>query len=496
MLQVLGKVLNSLKSKHDDDLTDRANYVYTSLMFGFFALTIAAKQYVGEPLQCWIPPEFKGNWEKYSENYCFVENTYYLDIHADFPSQEDRKKNELHYYQWVSFMMVAQLFLFLLPKTVCGSVNFPTGLSVESMVTGSAIYKKENKKHVFNTHRNIDRVVDHFDRTLTHNKKKIQKVESKGNLRADRRMDESQSSRKKRTKFELKSFDAVYRYVVHRSSIANKYLFYKLWNLVNSVGQLYLINEFLGTEYRFWGWDLLVDLYNGRQWKQSGRFPRVTFCDIQVRDLADTVPQYTIQCVLMINMFNEKIYLFIWFWLCGLSLLNFVNLVWWIYDTHCEASLVRYVRTRLRYEGLEVSAENARNFIRNVLFIDGVTALRLIEINSGEVNASELLHKLWIRADQLLHSENSSAQSVPYGDSSAPLSPTSLDSNMPGQKHANMMAAAGVHFLGPNGLPNRIPPSYVNNDAPEEEADEYVTHESLQHPYGNPSLMVVKDSLV
>ncbi|KAI6206374.1 hypothetical protein M3Y94_00902900 [Aphelenchoides besseyi] len=459
MLQVLGKVLNSLKSKQDDDLTDRANYVYTSLMFGFFALTIAAKQYVGEPLQCWIPAEFKGNWEKYSENYCFVENTYYMNLHEKFPPKEEREKHELHYYQWVSFMMVAQLFLFLLPKTVCGSVNFPTGLSVESMVTGSAIYKKENKKHVFNNNRNIDRVADHLDRALTLNRKKVnwnKKTQESGNTTDGTSKSEKKS---KRGPFHRSRFAEVYRTIVHRSSITNKYLLYKLWNLLNSIGQLYLINEFLGTEYRFWGWDLLMDMYHGRKWQESKRFPRITFCDIQVREMGGNMPLHTLQCVLMINMFNEKIYLFIWFWLCGLSLLNFINLVWWIYDTHFEASLIRYVRTRLRYEGLQVSKNNARDFIRNVLFIDGVTALRLIEINSGEVNASELLHKLWIRTEQILNSENSSAQSVPFStiNSIEPRSPTSIDYNHQTQKTANMIAANERHSIRPESFATKIP---------------------------------------
>lgn len=58
-MQALNRVIDSVRPKRDDDAVDRANYIWTPLIMGFLAMTIAAKQYVGEPLQCWIPAQFK-----------------------------------------------------------------------------------------------------------------------------------------------------------------------------------------------------------------------------------------------------------------------------------------------------------------------------------------------------------------------------------------------------------------------------------------------------
>lgn len=51
MDKLLDKFLPNLKPRHDDNIVDRFNYIYTPMMFFGFSLTIAAKQYVGEPLQ-------------------------------------------------------------------------------------------------------------------------------------------------------------------------------------------------------------------------------------------------------------------------------------------------------------------------------------------------------------------------------------------------------------------------------------------------------------
>ncbi|KAK6019821.1 hypothetical protein OSTOST_14534, partial [Ostertagia ostertagi] len=39
----------------DDYGTDRLNYYYSTMVIMVLSVTITAKQYVGSPLQCWVP---------------------------------------------------------------------------------------------------------------------------------------------------------------------------------------------------------------------------------------------------------------------------------------------------------------------------------------------------------------------------------------------------------------------------------------------------------
>lgn len=95
------------------------------------------------------------------------------------------------------------------------------------------------------------------------------------------------------------------------SYVSTLYLGIKLLYLCNVFGQFVLLNSFIGRGYNLWGWTALQSLWTGAGWSDSPVFPRVSLCDFRVRRLAN-MHRYTVQCVLMINMFNEKIYLFIW----------------------------------------------------------------------------------------------------------------------------------------------------------------------------------------
>ena len=123
MLNKLTDFFGKLKPQYDDDSVDRLNYIYTNIVILAFAITIAAKQYVGEPLQCWVPAQFKGGWEQYVENYCFVENTYFVPMSDNLPdAPEEREERELQYYQWCVLFSFSPVLLW---KVLVG-LGFPS----------------------------------------------------------------------------------------------------------------------------------------------------------------------------------------------------------------------------------------------------------------------------------------------------------------------------------------------------------------------------------
>ncbi|CAD5208965.1 unnamed protein product [Bursaphelenchus xylophilus] len=366
-MQAIARLIDKVKSRDDDDVVDRANYVYSALMFGMFALITMAKQYVGEPLQCWVPPEFKGSWEKYSESYCFVENTYYIKMAEQLP-KGPRQQYELQYYQWVGFMMMGQMIFFVLPKAVWNSLHLKTGLAIQSLISTSKLTMKKGQDAMIkdNIEKDMVKASQYMKNLHRFNKDKI----------------DSQSSKPINAKF-------------WNGYITKLYILFKILNLSNSVIQLYVLNQFLGPKYTFFGYGLLMDLLQGKEWEESGHFPRVTYCDVMVRLPGDVKTTYTLQCVLAINMFNEKIYIFIWFWLFLLSVINFLNLCNWLFLVLSEDNAVKFIRTQLAYKNVNLTVEKTKEFMGSYLYLDAVTTLRLVQLNCGDFVSSDLINYLY-----------------------------------------------------------------------------------------------------
>lgn len=127
------------------------------------------------------------------------------------------------------------------------------------------------------------------------------------------------------------------------------YLGVKLLYVINAVAQLFLLNLFLGTDYHMYGIHVITSLLEGNNaWAKSSQiFPRVTMCDFIVRRLA-TQHKHTVQCVLPINLFNEKIYLFLWFWFVFLAIVSFFSLTQWIRRIGGYTARVLYIRKQER----------------------------------------------------------------------------------------------------------------------------------------------------
>lgn len=108
----------STRAQDDDDFADRLSSRYTVVLLVTFAVLVGMNQYVRNPITCWTPNHFTGAHTRYTTNYCWVKNTYYLPWSSDLPPPEElnatpapgvAQRQWVPYYQWVPFILLAQV---------------------------------------------------------------------------------------------------------------------------------------------------------------------------------------------------------------------------------------------------------------------------------------------------------------------------------------------------------------------------------------------------
>merc|ERR1712079_543463 len=102
-------------------------------------------------------------------------------------------------------------------------------------------------------------------------------------------------------------------------------------NLVNVIGQMFLINKFLGGVFMTYGTDVInwsESDVEGRTDPMIDVFPRVTKCSFHKYGPTGTIEKHDAMCVLALNIINEKIYVTLWFWFIILAVLTALYLLY------------------------------------------------------------------------------------------------------------------------------------------------------------------------
>jgi hypothetical protein len=429
--------LVKIRAYWDDDVIDKLNYFWTTLILIFCAVTIGMKQYVGSPLQCWVPLEFKRYWEEYAEHYCFVENTYWVPINETIPDTgEQRVQQELGYYQWVPIVLALQALMFALPRFLWRMLN-TQGLNVPAIVEASLEVKKgerdkkqrlkgekEAKEHVNN-------ITEYIDDKIKYRRAARGKLQTPAGTPAATDIDPGYTNpyRLVQPSHGLGSAITAPTYMGGYYTTL-MYMFIKLLYIVNVIGQFFMMQAYLAPDYDWWGFGILNDMINGRVWHNSGHFPRVTLCDFAVRKLGQ-LQNYTIQCVLILNMLNEKLYLFLWWWFLLVAVLTALNLVYWLWISFSAASrrafVARYLLVRNKIGSIK--DENFKKFVDKYLKPDGVLVLRLISCNAGELATTKVVSNLFDLWDKPKDIVKMPPAVPPKPQQSAPISPASPNSD-------------------------------------------------------------------
>ncbi|VDO64161.1 unnamed protein product [Heligmosomoides polygyrus] len=379
MIESFISMARYLSPRHDDDWSDRLHYLVTPNILFAFSVLISFKQFGGRPIECMFPNKFPGSWEQYAENYCWSQDTYFVEPqqHVELLRHDQRytPERQLSYYQWVPFFLLLQAAFFRAPSFLWKAFSNHSGIRMHEVVEkakDSANVEEEVRQ------KNISILARHLQNAL----------------RFRRRMEKK--------KVIVHKTVTCLNYQYSSSFVSAVYLLTKALYLVNVVLQLWLMNTFLGTnKHQWYGLGVIRDIISGVEWEKSGYFPRSAICDFEVRQVAN-IQKYSVQCVLVINIFNEKIFVILWFWYLMLfAAAAFTFISWfflllfpcfskWFVEQHLQlSSLERFETDSLQCE------TNVHKFVYDYLRRDGVFVLRMVSSHAGIIFGTDLILELW-----------------------------------------------------------------------------------------------------
>jgi hypothetical protein len=178
----------------------------------------------------------------------------------------------------------------------------------------------------------------------------------------------------------------------HRGNYLNSlYFLTRLMYLINSILQLFLLNTLLG--HRGTAWFLDIDIMKsilryGNPLLDSPYFPRITLCDVPIREIAE-IHRYTVQCALPVNMLNEKVFLALSFWFSYLIIHNIISFILLIIQQF-QTQRIQYIK-RLTILNEGIREDHLEDFTVNHLTYDVIFLLRLLSHNSSELQTMEIL---------------------------------------------------------------------------------------------------------
>jgi len=155
--------------------------------------------------------------------------------------------------------------------------------------------------------------------------------------------------------------------------------------------------------FGFYAWRDLW--YGNTTWAQNSLFPRVTLCDFSVREMGQT-QNFTVQCVLLLNVFTEKAFIVLWGWYNTLAIITGFNLTTWFFSLGNPRSSEHFILNHLEMsggecftcestKGLNEVQIQVRRFIDKYLKTDGIFILRMIAQHADVVFTTDLVARLW-----------------------------------------------------------------------------------------------------
>ncbi|XP_055908714.1 innexin inx3 [Eupeodes corollae] len=269
-----------------DNMVFRCHYRMTTAILFVCCIIVTANNLIGDPINCIND----GSIPMHVINtFCWITYTYTIpgqqhrqigtDVASHGLGNEYGEEKRYHsYYQWVPFVLFFQGLMFYVPHWIWknledGKMRMITE-GLRGMITIPEDYRKERQ----------NRIVQYFiDSLNSHN------------------------------------------------GYSFGYFFCECLNFVNVILNIFMVDKFLGGAFMTYGTEVIKFSNMNQENRYDPMieiFPRLTKCTFHKYGPGGSPQKHDTLCVLALNILNEKIYIFLWFWFIILSVISAAALLY------------------------------------------------------------------------------------------------------------------------------------------------------------------------
>ncbi|XP_011500404.1 PREDICTED: innexin inx7 [Ceratosolen solmsi marchali] len=284
-----------------DNIIFKLHYRATFLILLASTILVSSRQFIGWHIRCIADT---GIPSSVIDSFCFFTSTFTVVKHMNATALAEgeiphpgvgpaAQRDEIvrhAYYQWVPFVLFFQALLFYLPHYLWRTAE---GGRLKTLVSGLHMASISLRDEKIVTDNGIT-IPSKFDKD-----EKIYQI---------------------RTAF------------LNRLHLNRPWAYYlsfcEVMNFLNVLTQMYITNKFLGGAFLYLGHNVAGTDFNAQMDILDEVFPKVTKCTFHKYGPSGGIQKHDALCVMALNIINEKIYTFLWFWFIILTILSGLALIW------------------------------------------------------------------------------------------------------------------------------------------------------------------------
>ena len=289
-----------------DNAVFRLHSKTTVLFLVCSSLLVTAQTFLGDPIHCVV----HGVIPAVMDTYCWIHSTFTLPSKHYDPAVSDLNGATAHpgignpyegepvtehkYYQWVWFTLLFQALLFYLPSGIWQSWE---GKRLQRLIPDVLVYSPTDARMPL------------FPKPVA--------------LVGEKAVND--------TIGQMKDYFSRYYGTKAHKIYFWRFTFCEFLTLVNVVGQIFFTDHFLGGMFTTYGTNVLEVSSMDPEERYDPMnlvFPKVTKCTFKKFGSSGTVQTFDGLCVLPVNIINEKVYIFLWFWFVLLAIVTGLHFIY------------------------------------------------------------------------------------------------------------------------------------------------------------------------